>query len=106
MGVFGGLPVPRERAGALSSGEIRAPFDICASDRGPVGSRNAAAFALMFEAVLRRSEAVSVQLEDPETGALSITGKGNRQRTMYAAPRPSRLGWPFEATIPAPCCAP
>ena len=71
---------------ALSSGEIRALFDACASDRNPAGSRDAAAFALMFGAGLRRSEAASVQLDDydPETGALTITGKGNRQRMVYA----------------------
>ena len=70
----------------LSSGEIRALFEVCASDRGAAGSRDAAAFALMFGAGLRRSEAASVQLDDydPETGALTITGKGNRQRMVYA----------------------
>ena len=70
----------------LSSGEIRALFDACSTNRSPAGSRDAAAFALMFGAGLRRSEAASVQLDDydPETGALTITGKGNRQRMVYA----------------------
>lgn len=71
---------------ALSAGEIRALFGVCAADRTPAGSRDAAAFAMLFGAGLRRSEAVSVQLDDyeRETGALTITGKGNRQRLVYA----------------------
>ena len=73
-------------AGALTAGEIRALFDVCSADPTPAGSRDAAAFAMLFGAGLRRSEAVSVQLADyaPETGALTITGKGNRQRLVYA----------------------
>ena len=71
---------------ALNAGEIRALFDVCAADQSPAGARDAAAFALLFGAGLRRSEAVSVQLDDydSETGALTITGKGNRQRLVYA----------------------
>ena len=71
---------------ALGAGELRALFAVCASDRSPAGSRDAAAFALMFGAGLRRSEAAGVQLSDydPETGALTVTGKGNRQRIVYA----------------------
>ncbi len=71
---------------ALDAGEIRALFSVCRADRNPAGSRDAAAFAMLFGAGLRRSEAVSVQLNDyePESGALTITGKGNRQRLVYA----------------------
>ena len=41
---------------------------------------------MLFGAGLRRSEAVGVQLDDyePDSGALTITGKGNRQRLVYA----------------------
>ena len=76
MGLFEGVHVPGERARAL--------LDTCSADRSPAGSRDAAAFALMFGAGLRRIEAAGVQLDDydPETGALTITGKGNRQRMV------------------------
>ena len=79
-----GYRLPAGRA--LNSGELRALFTICASDRTPAGSRDAAAFALMFGAGMRRNEAVELQLADyePETGALTVTGKGNRQRIVYA----------------------
>ena len=78
-----GTRLPAGRA--LNSGEIRALFSICSADRNPAGSRDAAAFAMLFGAGLRRSEAVSVQLDDydPETGELTITRKGNRQRLVY-----------------------
>ena len=64
---------------ALSSGEIRALFEVCAFDRGAAGSRDAAAFALMFGAGLRRSDAASVQLDDYdlESGDLTITASGD-----------------------------
>ena len=79
-----GTRLPSGRA--LPAGEIRALFDVCAGDRTPAGSRDAAAFAMLFGAGLRRSEAVGVQLADyePDSGALTITGKGNRQRLVYA----------------------
>ena len=71
---------------ALNAGEIRALFSVCAADRSPAGSRDAAAFALLFGAGLRRTETVCVQLSDyeSESGSLTITGKGNRQRLVYA----------------------
>ena len=79
-----GTRLPSGRA--LSTGEIRALFEVCAQDCTAAGSRDAAAFAMLFGAGLRRSEAVGVQLADYETdsGALTITGKGNRQRLVYA----------------------
>lgn len=79
-----GTRLPAGRA--LPAGEIRALFETCAADPSPAGSRDAAAFAMLFGGGLRRSEAVSVQLADydPESGALTITGKGNRQRLVYA----------------------
>ena len=79
-----GTRLPAGRA--LPAGEIRALFDVCAADPSPAGSRDAAAFAMLFGAGLRRSEAVGVQLADyePDSGALTITGKGNRQRLVYA----------------------
>ena len=71
---------------ALKRGEIRVLFAVCAADPSPAGSRDAAAFALLFGAGLRRSEAVGVQRNDydREAGSLIIVSKGNRQRTVYA----------------------
>ena len=71
---------------ALNAGEIRALFSVCSADRNPAGTRDAAAFAMLFGAGLRRSEAVSVHLDDyePDSGTLTINGKGNRQRLVYA----------------------
>ena len=72
---------------ALAVGELRALFETCAADPSPAGARDAAALALMFGAGLRRGEAVAVHLADydPEAGAITITGKGNRQRLVYAS---------------------
>ena len=70
---------------ALDGGEIVALFRACV-DGTPAGARDAAAFALMFGCGLRRAEAVAVQVTDydPESGALRIIGKGNKERTVYA----------------------
>ena len=71
---------------ALDAGELRALFEACA-DGSPAGARDAAAFALMFGCGLRRAEAVAARLEDydPDSGAIRIVGKGNRERTVYAS---------------------
>ena len=70
---------------ALDGDEIRALFAACA-DGTPAGARDAAALTLMFGCGLRRAEAAAVRLADyrPEDGALTVVGKGNRQRTVYA----------------------
>ena len=69
---------------ALDGGELRALFEACA-DGTPAGARDAAAFALMFGCGLRRAEAVAADIADldPESGALKVIGKGNRERTVY-----------------------
>ena len=71
---------------ALDVGELRALFQVCADDATAAGARDAAIFALMFGAGLRRAEVASLDLDafDPETGAIRIIGKGNRERTVYA----------------------
>ena len=63
---------------ALQLGEIRALFDVCSADEGAAGPHDAAAFALLFGTGL---EGIGVQLEDYDavSGALTITGKGNRR---------------------------
>jgi site-specific recombinase XerD len=47
--------------------------------------RNAALIATIYTAGLRREEATRVRLEDydPRTGALTVTGKGRKVRTVY-----------------------
>ena len=60
-----GTRLPAGRA--LNSGEIRALFSVCSADRNPAGSRDAAAFAMLFDAGLCRSEAVNAQLDDYES---------------------------------------
>src|SRR5262249_50807108 len=48
--------------------------------------RDAALIAVLYGAGLRRSEAAALGIEhfNQETGELRITGKGNRQRLVYA----------------------
>ncbi len=70
------VDVPRSRppAGrALEPGEIRRLFAACAADPTPAGSRDGAAVALRIGDY------------DRSTGALRVIGKGNRQRTAFAA---------------------
>lgn len=70
---------------ALDGGELRALFAAC-QDGTAAGARDAAAFALLFGCGLRRAEAAAADLADydPESGALTVVGKGNRQRRVYA----------------------
>lgn len=73
---------------ALNSGELRALFADCASDRTPAGGRDAALLAVLYGAGLRRSEAAALDFRDynAETGALTVrAGKGNKARIVYAA---------------------
>ena len=74
----------REPAGrALTPGELRDLFRVCA-DAGPGGVRDAAAFALLYGAGLRRSEAVTLDLDHVDLAAeeIRIIGKGNRERIV------------------------
>lgn len=70
----------------LSQGEARALFGVCAQDRSAAGPRDAAAFALMYGAGLRRQEVADLQLQDydPDSGAIRLVGKGNKERIVYA----------------------
>lgn len=75
------LPAGRE----LSQGEILALMHACSQDPTPAGTRDAAVIALMYAAGLRRDEVVRLNLDDydPETGALVIHGKRNKDRSAY-----------------------
>lgn len=80
-----GEKLPRGRA--LSHGEVRALFAACSKDASPAGARDAALFAVLYGAGVRRSEAAALKLEDfdQETGAIVIrAGKGHKDRIVYA----------------------
>jgi integrase/recombinase XerD len=76
------LPTGRE----LSTGEILALMTTCQKDTNQnAGTRDAAIIGLMYAAGLQRDEVVKLSVEnyDPETGRLLLTGKRNKQRTVY-----------------------
>ena len=75
------LPAGRD----LSEGEIRALMACCSEDMRPAGFRDAGLIAVLCLG-LRRAEVVSLDLDsyDPETGALKLTGKGRKERMVYA----------------------
>src|SRR5882724_1747991 len=70
---------------ALTQDEIAALMDACATDLTAAGARDAGIIAVLTGAGLRRSEVVALQVTDwnPETRALTIGGKGNKQRLVY-----------------------
>ena len=67
----------------VSVGEIRRLFETC--DDTPVGARDAAMLALLYGCGMRRSEAVALELDDYEDGAVTVRyGKGRKERIVYA----------------------
>jgi site-specific recombinase XerD len=77
-----GERIPRGRA--LSRGELRALFESCRKG-SPADVRDAALMGVLYAAGLRRAEVVALSVSDydPETGALVVQGKGNKERTAF-----------------------
>ncbi len=77
-----GERLPRGRA--LSRGELRALFESCRG-ASPADARDAALMGVLYAAGLRRAEVVILDIADydPETGALIVRGKGNKERIAY-----------------------
>jgi len=77
-----GERLPRGRA--LSRGELRALFESCRGG-SPADARDAALMGVLYAAGLRRAEVVALEVSDydPETGALIVRGKGNKERIAY-----------------------
>jgi integrase len=72
----------------LTEGELSALFAACKADLSPAGPRDAALFALLFGAGLRRSEATALELRhyNPETGEIHVEGgKGNKDRLVWVS---------------------
>ena len=80
-----GQTLPRGRA--LGTGELKSLLSACSADPSPAGARDAALLALLYGGGLRRSEAVTLDVDDydGETGQLTIrSAKGRKDRTAYA----------------------
>jgi site-specific recombinase XerD len=73
-----------QRGRALSQEELRTMFRVC--DKATAGgARDAALLALAYSAGLRRSEIVSIDLDDynEQAGTILIHGKGAKERLVY-----------------------
>ncbi len=77
-----GERLPRGRG--LSRGELRSLFDSCRGGT-PADARDAALMAVLYAAGLRRAEVVTLDFTDydPESGAITVHGKGNKERVAY-----------------------
>ena len=81
-----GSTLPSGRA--LSDGEIRSLFAVCADDPDPAGARDAALLAVLFAGGLRRTEAVGLDVSDidlEEGGVHVRSGKGRKDRQVFIA---------------------
>ena len=90
-------PSPR-KSRALSQEELRALVAACERDRSPAGPRDAALFALLFGAGLRRAEVAALDLSDFDrrTSTICVRGNGTRAPRRFTANREGLLaleGW-------------
>lgn len=78
----------REIAGReIEAWEVAAIIRTCADDPTPAGTRDAAIFAMAHKTGARRAELAGAHMaaltRTPEMVELKVTGKGNKQRTLY-----------------------
>lgn len=99
--------LPPSTGRRIESRELRVLFDVCATDEGPAGERDAAILAVLYAGGLRRSEVVALNVGDynRETGALEVLdGKGGTDRVVYLAgeARAALVAWldGTRATLP------
>jgi site-specific recombinase XerD len=69
----------------LTFGELAALMLVCGKDRTDAGARDAAIIACLYAGGLRRSEVVGLDVASyaPNTGTLTVRGKGNKERHVY-----------------------
>lgn len=85
-------PSPR-KSRALSQEELRALVEACERDRSPAGPRDAALFALLFGAGLRRAEVAALDLADFDrrTSTICVRGAGTKAPRRFTANREGLL---------------
>jgi integrase len=85
-------PSPR-KSRALSQEELRALVAACERDRSPAGPRDAALFALLFGAGLRRAEVAALDLADFDrrTSTICVRGNGTKPPRRFTANREGLL---------------
>jgi site-specific recombinase XerD len=99
-----------QRGRALSQDELRVIFRTCDTTTAG-GARNAALLALAYSAGLRRSEIVSIDLDDynERAGTILIRGKGAKERVVYVTSglRAGLRRWlELRGTVPGPLFVP
>lgn len=70
----------------VTPGEVRSLYEACKTFKDPwLGARNAAMLSLLFGLGMRREEVAKTNVDsvDLETGAITIIGKGNKERSTY-----------------------
>lgn len=78
-----GSTVPSGRALPLS--QMNTLLDACRETTGPTSARDLAMLSILMVCGVRRSELVSINIEDldKDDQSIKITGKGNKQRMIY-----------------------
>ncbi len=80
----------REKAGRnLNPNELASMLRVCRTTEGPGGVRDAALIGVLWCTGARREEVANIVLENYNAGAraLKLTGKGNKERTVYIHPQ-------------------